>query len=89
MPKIILEPGTVMNLGGYVVENIAELPCIDVVVGNPLPEEVKIPAPVYSMDTLGEYRRMGLVIEFVGRNEMLGHVMDRVKKIVSERGVKE
>lgn len=85
MPYIVLESGKVLNLGGYVIENVAKLPYRDVVVGNPLREPVKIQAPVYSAETLGEYKKQGLVVEFLKEKEMLREVLDRVSQEVRRR----
>jgi hypothetical protein len=85
MPKIVVESGMVLNMGGYIVENMADLPYIDVVIGNPLREDVKISAPLYSAHQLKEYERQGLIIDYINRGDKLKDKLDAVKAKVAER----
>ncbi len=85
MPKIVIESGMVINMGGYIVENMANIPHIDVVIGNPLRQDVKIDAPMYRAEQLEDYKRQGLIVEPIDRGEMLKDKLDRVKSIVKER----
>ncbi|MBU0762679.1 MAG: energy-converting hydrogenase B subunit EhbP [Candidatus Altiarchaeota archaeon] len=86
MPKIVIEAGTVINMGGYVIENMANLPYIDVIIGNPLKEDIKISAPMYRAKQLEDYQKQGLIVEPVNKGEMLKDKLEKVKSmIVSER----
>ena len=62
--------------------DVANLPCRDVVIGNPLGEDMKIQVPVYSQETLEECRKSGLIVEFVSDNDLLNDVLRRVKEKV-------
>jgi hypothetical protein len=84
MPKIVIESGMVLNLGGYVIEKKAKLPCVDVVVGNPLKEDLKVDAPVYSEAMLEEYRRQGLIVEYLTEGESLKGKLEQVRKTVDD-----
>ena len=79
MPKIVVESGMVLNLGGYIVERKANLPCVDVVLGNPLPEDVKIDAPIYSEEMLEACRHQGLIVEYLNDGESLKDKLEDVK----------
>jgi hypothetical protein len=89
MPKIVVESGMVLNLGGYVVERKARLKAVDVVIGNPLPEDVKIPAPIYDKSEIDELERMGFVVEYImageGLKEKLELVGDKVAHLMGAR----
>jgi hypothetical protein len=67
-------------MGGYIVERKAKLPCVDVVIGNPLPEDVKLSAPVYSQAMLDEYGRQGMIVEYVRDGELLKDRLEAVRK---------
>lgn len=79
MPKIVIESGFVLNMGGYIIERKAKLPCVDVIVGNPMGEDVKVDAPVYSREMLDEYVRQGLIVEYLNQGESLKDKLEEVK----------
>ncbi|MCX6695425.1 MAG: energy-converting hydrogenase B subunit EhbP [Candidatus Altiarchaeota archaeon] len=85
MPKIVVESGMVLNMGGFILERKANLPTVDVIVGNPLKEDVKVPAPVYSASQLDEYRKIGLIVEYMQEDESLSEALERVKNKVKEQ----
>ncbi|MBD3387811.1 MAG: hypothetical protein GF416_02070 [Candidatus Altiarchaeales archaeon] len=85
MPKIVVESGMVLNLGGFIVEKKAKLPCVDVIVGNPLPEDMKLDAPVYSEEMLREYERQGMFVEYLRDGESLKEKLEGMKKRVDEK----
>ena len=62
------------------MERIAKLPYLDVIVANPLDEDVKFDAPVYSKEDLDEIRELGLIVEGIDGSEPLKDVLDRMKK---------
>ena len=72
-------------MGGYIIERRAKLPAVDMIVGNPLKEDVKVSAPVYSMGQLEEYKKAGLIVEPMLENESLGEALERVKAKVKEQ----
>ena len=84
MPKIIVESGMVFNLGGYIVERKANLPCVDVVLGNPLKNDIKISAPAYSQEMIDEYEKSGMIIEYIKKGDSLKETLERVKKRVDK-----
>jgi hypothetical protein len=88
MPKIVIASGMVLNLGGYVLERKAKLPCIDVVVGNPLPEDIKVNAPIYSQEMLNDIQKQGLIVEYVQEGDLLKDRLDAVKKMVDDAKAK-
>ena len=61
MTKIVLESGLVINLGGYLVECLVKPDYVDVVVGNPLKEDVKIDAPILRREML-DYMLLPLAV---------------------------
>ena len=69
----------VMNLGGYIVERVFEFPYIDVVVGNPHTEDVKISCPIYSMDTFDEIQDQGIILEFIKEEGGLKEAWEKVQ----------
>ena len=69
-----------MNLGGYVVEVKAKLPCLDVVVANPTKEEIKIDSPVYNIETIEGYKKLGLIVVYVIKEDSLAEVINKVKQ---------
>ena len=79
MPKIVVESGMVLNLGGFIIERKAKLPCVDVIVGNPLAEDVKIGAPVYSKAMLEDIAAEGLIVEYLMEGEYLKDKLEEVK----------
>jgi len=85
MPKIVIEPGMVLNMGGYIIERKAKLPSVDIIVGNPLKESIKASAPVYSQEQLEEYKKMGLLVEPILENESLSEALERMKAKVKEQ----
>jgi len=85
MPKIVVESGRVFNMGGFIIERKAKFPSVDIIVGNPLREDVKVPAPVYGQGQLEEYKRMGLIVEPVLDGESLSEALERVKAKVNEQ----
>jgi len=80
MSKIIIEPGRVFNMGGYIVEIEAKLPCRDLVLGNPTAEPVKINAPLYSAKYIKEYEKQGLIVHPVKGGESLRDALEKVRK---------
>jgi len=84
MPKIIVESGMVLNLGGFIIERKAKLPCVDVVLGNPLREDVKINAPIYSRQMLDDLVGQGLIVEYINEGDTLKDKLDTVRKKVEE-----
>ena len=85
MPKIVIESGLVINMGGYIIENMANLDCVDVVVGNPTEQDLKVIAPVYDKKTLEEYEKMGLIVEYIYVGDNLREKLEQVKTTVTER----
>ena len=53
--------------------------------GNPLPHDVKLSAPVYSQAMLDEYAQQGMIVEYLKDGELLKDRLDAVRKIVNER----
>jgi hypothetical protein len=84
MPKIVIESGMVLNLGGFVVEKKAKLACLDVVVGNPLREDVKVDAPIYSQEMVDDIAKAGLIVEPLMDGESLKDKLGQVRKRVDE-----
>jgi len=84
MTKLLIEAKTVMNLGGYVVERIANLPYIDVIIGNPLNEDVKIDAPIYSAEDLEKIKKLGLFVEGIDGKKPLKECLEEMKKRVEK-----
>ncbi|MCQ5337229.1 MAG: energy-converting hydrogenase B subunit EhbP [Candidatus Methanomethylicia archaeon] len=80
MPKIVLRGKHVINLGGWIVENVANLPYRDYIVGNPFDEPVKIEAPIYSIDGIKALEKLGLIVEPLLPYENL---VEKIKKIKS------
>lgn len=87
MPRIVIESGLVINMGGYIIENMAKLDCLDIVIGNPMDKDIKIKAPLYDMSTLDEYESQGLIVEKLYEGEMLKDKLEKVKEMVGERKV--
>ncbi|MFH1403582.1 MAG: energy-converting hydrogenase B subunit EhbP [Candidatus Altiarchaeota archaeon] len=86
MTKIIVESGLVFNLGGYVIESrISDMDFIDVVVGNPLGEDVKIDAPMLSRRMIDDLADKGLLVEYVRDGDSLKDKLDGMKARVGER----
>ncbi len=83
MPKIIVEPGMVLNLGGYIIERKAKLDCIDVVIGNPLDHDVKLKAPAYSKEDIEDYIKAGMIIEYLMEGDSLKDMLDKIKAQVN------
>jgi len=79
MPKIVVESGMVFNLGGYIIERTAKLPCVDVIIGNPLAEDVKLKAPAYSEADIEEYKKAGMIVEYLNEGDRLKEVMEKVR----------
>lgn len=84
MPKIVVEQGMVLNLGGYIVENVANLDCVDVIIGNPLKHDVKLKAPVYCGGDLEEYERAGMIVRYLREGERLSEKLEHVRQLVKE-----
>jgi energy-converting hydrogenase B subunit P len=85
MPKFILRPLHVQNLGGYIVETYAKLPYRDVVIGNPTNEHLKIEVPVYSEETLKGYEKQGIIVLPVYAGDSLGEAISSVRAQVQAR----
>lgn len=85
MPKIVVESGMVLNLGGYILERKTKLDCVDVVLGNPLKEDVKLDAPAYSQETIDGYAEQGMIIDYVREGDSLKQKLEemseRIKKV--------
>jgi hypothetical protein len=86
MTKIVIESGLVLNLGGYFVERRVEADFIDVVVGNPLEDDVKINAPILSREMLDEIREKGLIVEYIHKGDSLKDKLEEVREKVGRRG---
>ncbi len=84
MPKITVESGMVLNLGGFIVERKAKLPCVDVVLGNPLRQDVKVRAPIYSQGMLDDMAAQGLIIEYINEGDTLKDKLDSVRRRVED-----
>ena len=84
MTKFNMESGLVFNLGGYFVERKVEADFIDVVVGNPLPEDVKINAPILTMEMLDELTEQGLIVEPIYKNDSLKDKLEEVREKVNQ-----
>lgn len=82
MPKIVIREKHVINLGGWVVENKANLPYRDYVVGNPFNEPVKIEAPIYSIEGIEEIKKLGLIVEPILPYETVVEKINKVKKLI-------
>ncbi len=87
--KFFLEPGKVINLGGYICEVVAKLPYRDVVVGNAQDEVVKIDVPVYSEQMIDAMRELGIVVRPVKHGERLGDAINVVKKALEAKSKRE
>ena len=84
MPKIVIESGAVLNLGGYIIERKARLPCLDVIIGNPLRQDIKINAPIYGRHMLDDCLSQGLLVEFLNDGEHLKDKLEDMRKRVDE-----
>lgn len=71
MPKFIVPEKEVINLGGYILENVAKLGYRDVIVGNPLKEPVKIYVPIYSENDVVAIEDLGLYVHRFQKDESL------------------
>ncbi|HPR41993.1 MAG TPA: energy-converting hydrogenase B subunit EhbP [Candidatus Methanofastidiosa archaeon] len=85
MPKFIMLPKMVINLGGYIIENRADLGYRDVLVGNPKDECVKIYVPIYSEQNVIDIEKLGLIVHRLSEEEDLVEELEIVKKKVEER----
>lgn len=84
MTMIVIESGLVLNLGGYFVENRVEADFIDVVVGNPRREDVKVRAPILTRQMLGELSERGLLVDYIYASDSLKEKLDEMKKRVDD-----
>lgn len=82
MTKIVFESGLVINLGGYFVERVVKSDFIDVVVGNPLDEDVKIDLPILSMEMLDGIRDKGLLVEYLYEGDSLKDKLEEMREKV-------
>lgn len=82
MPKIVIKGKHVINLGGWIVENKANLPYRDYVIGNPFNEPVKIEAPIYSIEDIEAVKKLGLIVEPVLPHENLIEKINKVKRLI-------
>ncbi|MBN1785566.1 MAG: energy-converting hydrogenase B subunit EhbP [Candidatus Methanofastidiosa archaeon] len=87
MPKFIMLPKMVINLGGYIVENKAQLEYRDVIVGNPKNESVKIYVPIYSEQNVVDIEKLGLLVHRFTEDESLVEELAIMKKKVEERPI--
>ncbi len=87
--KFFLEPGKVINLGGYICEVLAKLPYRDVVVGNPLDEVVKIDIPIYSEQMVEAMRELGIIVRPVKDGESLVDAIGVVKRAIEAKSRRE
>lgn len=87
MPKYILIPKQVMNLGGYIVENQADLGYRDVLVGNPFSEAVKIYVPIYGEDDVVAIERLGILVHRLQEYESLVEELKCLEEQVNERRI--
>ncbi len=85
MTKIIVESGLVFNLGGYFVESRVKVDFIDIIVGNPLTEDIKIDAPILSKKMLKDLSKKGLILEYVQKEDSLKDKLEEVQKIIVEK----
>ncbi len=89
MAKIILFPKDVQNMGGFIVENVANLGYRDIIVGNPTDEPIKIEIPVYNEDVVKSYEELGVVVHRMGYDESLASALEKVKSIVKTDTLKD
>jgi len=80
--KIVIESGVIFNLGGYVVESLVKPDFIDVVVGNPLAEDIKVDIPILNKEMLSDLEKGGLILEYIGEEDTLKDVLESVKEKV-------
>ncbi len=85
MTKIVIQGKHAINLGGWVVEKIANLPYRDYVVGNPFNEPVKIDAPIYSIDGIRALSDMGLIVEPVSTHDRLIEKLKKVRALIESQ----
>lgn len=87
MPKFIMLPKMVINLGGYIIENKADLNYRDVIVGNPKEESVKIFVPIYSEKNVEDIEKLGLLVHRFTEDESFVEEIEIMKKKVEERPI--
>ena len=80
-----MESGLVFNLGGYLVERLVKPDFIDVVIGNPHNEEIKINLPILSKEMLQELHDEGLIVEYLYRGESLKDKLEEVREKVQQK----
>ena len=83
MTKFNMESGLVFNLGGYVVERLVKPDFIDVVIGNPHKEDIKINLPILSREMLQELHDEGLIIEYMHENDSLKDTLEKAREKVN------
>ena len=98
MCKFILPSKKVQNLGGYITENHAwhvenqtgvveekaQFPFRDLVVGNPTDENIKIPVPIYTMDEVEAIKELGIITYEMQEGDSLVEALQNVRKEVGE-----
>jgi len=87
MPKFIMLPKMVINLGGYIVENRANLGYRDVIVGNPTDESIKIYVPIYSEENVEDIEKLGLLVHRLTEDENFVEEIEIIKRKVEERKI--
>lgn len=87
MPKYILFPKHVMNLGGYIIENQANLGYRDVIVGNPTKESIKLYVPIYGEDDVVAIEKLGVLIHRFYEDENLVEEIQEMKRRVEEKPI--
>jgi hypothetical protein len=79
MTQIVFESGLVINLGGYIVERAYEHDYVDIVVGSPLKEDIKLDFPILNEDMVQAIKDKGLIVEYLREGDSLADKLEKVK----------
>ncbi len=89
MCRFILRGKHAQNLGGFIVERVANFPFRDIVVGNPYDEPVLIKVPIYNEEDVEFLKKLGLIVRFVYETDSLLDVINEVKREIEKRLTEE
>ena len=89
MCRFILRGKHAQNLGGFIVERVANFPFRDIVVGNPYNEPVLIKVPVYNEEDIEFLKKLGLIVRFVYETDSLLDVINEVRREIEKRLAEE
>ena len=87
MPNYVLMPKQVMNLGGYIQENKANLGYRDVIVGNPSKECIKIYVPIYSEQCVVDVENLGVLVHRFQEDEDLTEEIEKMREKVEQKPI--